>query len=143
MSAILLAAAQTIVQRALEHARVEKFKPVAVIVLDARGSLVSAAVEDGNSLGRWQVAFGKAYGCLFLGTGARKIAAMAAERPQFFGAVSHLPAGGVIPVPGGVLVRDAAGEIIGAVGVSGDTSDNDEAAALAGVAAAGLSADPG
>jgi len=143
MSAILLAAAQTIVNRALEHARAEKFKPVAVIVLDSRGALVSAAVEDGNSLGRWEIAFGKAYGCLFLGTGARKIAAMAAERPMFFGAVSHLPTGGVIPVPGGVLVRDAVGAVVGAVGVSGDTSDNDEAAALAGVVAAGLVADAG
>jgi uncharacterized protein GlcG (DUF336 family) len=143
MSVLSLAAAQTIVQSALQHARGQKLKPLAVVALDARGSLVAAGVEDGNSLGRWQIAFGKAYGCLFLGVGARKVEALATDRPLFFGAVAHLPTGGVIPVQGGVLVRDAAGEILGAVGVSGDLSANDEAAAVAGVEAAGLKADAG
>lgn len=143
MSALSLSAAQTVVAAALAHSRAEKLKPLAVIVLDARGSLVSAGVEDGNSLGRWEIAFAKAYGCLFLGIGARKVVTLAADRPAFFSSVSHLPTHGIIPVQGGVLVKNATGEVIGAVGVSGDTSENDEAAALAGILAAGLTADAG
>jgi len=143
MSALLLASAQTIVARALAHARDKKFNPMAVIVLDARGALLAAATEDGNSLGRWQVAFGKAYGALFMGMGSKKLGAMAVERPHFIGALAQLPVHGLIPVAGGVLIRDAERQIIGAVGVSGDTSDNDEAAATAGVVAAGMTADGG
>jgi uncharacterized protein GlcG (DUF336 family) len=143
MSALLLASAQTILAKALEYARGKQFKPMAIVVLDARGSLVAAATEDGNALGRWQVAFGKAYGALFMGAGSRRLAAMASERPHFIGALAHLPAAGLIPVAGGVLIRDGQGEIVGAVGVSGDTSDNDEAAGAAGVVAAGFAADGG
>ena len=143
MSALLLASAQTIVARALEHARANTFKPLAVVVLDARGALVAASVEDGNSLGRWRIALGKANGALFFGAGSRRLATMAAERPQFIGAVTELAPAGLIPVPGGVLIRDEQGEIIGAVGISGDTSDNDEAAAVAGATAAGHTADIG
>jgi uncharacterized protein GlcG (DUF336 family) len=137
-----LGEAQRIVATALATARSRNFKPLAVVVLDARGSLRALAAEDGTSLKRAEVAIGKAHGALALGVGSRRLAAMAAERPSFLAAVT--PAvGGLIPVPGGVLVKDAAGSLVGAVGVSGDTSDNDEIAALAGIEAAGLKGDTG
>ena len=108
------------------------------------GSLVAAGTEDNNSMGRWQIAFGKAYGSLFMGVGSKRLGTMAADRPAFIGALAHLPAGGMIPVAGGVLIRDAAtNAVIGAVGVSGDTSDNDEAAASTGIGNAGFKADGG
>jgi uncharacterized protein GlcG (DUF336 family) len=143
MSGLSLASARAIVAQALDHARAGRFKPLAVIALDARGALVAAAAEDGCSLGRWQVAFGKASGALFLGVGSRHIAAMAQERPHFTGSIAHLVERGMVPVAGGVLVRDQQGAVIGAVGVSGDTSDNDEAAARAGIEAAGFAPDGG
>jgi uncharacterized protein GlcG (DUF336 family) len=134
--------AQKIVNTALATARSRNFKPLAVVVLDARGSLRALAAEDNTSLKRAEVAIGKAHGCLAMGVGCRRLAAMAAERPSFLAAVT--PAvGGLIPVAGGVLIKDAAGAVVGAVGVSGDTSDNDEIAALAGIEAAGLKGDTG
>jgi uncharacterized protein GlcG (DUF336 family) len=143
MSQLTLENAQTIVAAALAHARAQKFRPLAVAVLDARGALKAYAAEDGSSLKRAEIASGKAYGAVSLGMGSRAIAKTAADRPQFIAAVTHAVGGSLIPVPGGVLLRAEGGEIIGAVGISGDTSDNDEAAALAGIAAAGLKGDPG
>jgi uncharacterized protein GlcG (DUF336 family) len=137
-----LADAQKIVATALETARQRNFKPLAVVVLDARASLRALAAEDNTSLKRAEVAIGKAHGSLAMGVGSRRLAAMASERPSFLAAVT--PAvGGLIPVPGGVLIKDASGAVVGAVGVSGDTSDNDEIAALAGIEAAGLKGDTG
>src|SRR5262245_43205186 len=131
--------AQRIVATALATARSHAFKPLAVVVLDARGSLRALAAEDGTSLKRAEVAIGKAHGCLAMGVGARRLAAMAADRPSFLAAVT--PAvGGLIPVAGGVLIKDAAGAVVGAVGVSGDTSDND---GIAGIEAVGLKGDTG
>ena len=92
---------------------------------------------------RWKVAVGKAYGSIAGGAGSRKIEKMATDRPNFFAGVAHLVDGGILPVGGGVLIRDANNAIIGAVGISGDTSDNDEAAAVAGIKAAGHAADGG
>jgi uncharacterized protein GlcG (DUF336 family) len=135
--------AQKIVTTALATARSRNFKPLAVVVLDARGSLRALAAEDGTSLKRAEVAIGKAHGCLAMGVGSRRLAAMAAERPYFLAAVTHAVGGSMIPVPGGVLVKDAAGTLIGAVGVSGDTSDNDEIAALAGIEAVGCTGETG
>ncbi|MGL4727254.1 MAG: GlcG/HbpS family heme-binding protein, partial [Bosea sp. (in: a-proteobacteria)] len=112
-------------------------------VMDARGALKAFAAEDNTSLKRGDIAIGKAHGSVALGIGSRAIGKMAAERPHFVAAVSHVVGGALIPVAGGVLIRDGAGKLIGAVGVSGDTSDNDEAAATAGIAAAGLIADAG
>ena len=143
MTELTLAAAQTIVNQALAHARANKFNPIGVVVLDARGSLKASGVEDGTSLVRWKVAFGKAYGSIAWGAGSKKIEKMAADRPNFFAGVAHLVDGGILPVGGGVLIRDANNAIIGAVGISGDTSDNDEAAAVAGIKAAGHTADGG
>jgi uncharacterized protein GlcG (DUF336 family) len=142
MTELTLAAAQQILNAALSHARASDMKPLAVAVLDARGALKAFAAEDKTSLGRAEIARGKAYGALALGLGSRTIGKMAVERPHFIAAVTQA-VGTLVPVAGGVLIKAAGGEIVGAVGISGDTSDNDEAAASAGVAAAGLSADPG
>jgi uncharacterized protein GlcG (DUF336 family) len=140
---LTLAQARTILEAALSHSREAGYKPLAIAVLDARGALKAFAAEDGTSLKRGEIAQGKAYGAVSLGVGSRAIGKMAADRPHFVAAVTHVVGGGLIPVAGGVLIRDAGGRLLGAVGVSGDTSDNDEAAATAGIAAAGLASDPG
>jgi uncharacterized protein GlcG (DUF336 family) len=135
--------AQKILATALAAARQRNFKPLAVAVLDQRGALKAFAAEDGTSLRRAEIALGKAHGCLAMGVGSRTLGKVATERPHFIAAVTHAVGGALIPVAGGVLVKDAAGAVVGAVGVSGDTSDNDEIAALAGIEAAGLKGDPG
>jgi len=141
---LALASAQTIVREALAHARRQAFKPLAVVVLDARASVVMAASEDGTSLKRFEIARGKANGALAFGIGSRKLGEMAAERAHFFAGVAHLVGeSGLVPGAGGVLVKGANGAVVGAVGISGDTSDNDEAAAVAGISAAGFIADGG
>ena len=132
-----------IVQGALAEAEMRKLKPLAVLVLDARGALKAARVQDGASLARDRVAYGKAYGALSLGLGSRALHKRAEEQPYFISAVNGLLGGALVPVPGGVLIKDASGTVLGAVGISGDTSDNDEAAAMSGIAAAGLTADAG
>jgi uncharacterized protein GlcG (DUF336 family) len=141
MSQLTLAQAQTIVSAALAHSREKKFAPMAVAVLDARGVLKTFAAEDGTALRRADIAIGKAYGALSLGVGSRTLGKRAEERPHFIAAVTHVVGGSMVPVAGGVLIKGEGG-FIGAVGVTGDTSDNDESAALAGIAAAGLTADP-
>lgn len=137
-----LTAAQTMVSEALAHARKAGFKPLSVVVLDARAAVVAAASEDGTSLARFEIARGKAAGALAFDVGSRKLGEMAVERPHFFAGAAHA-VGGLVPVAGGVLARDKDGSVVGAVGVFGDSSDNDEAAAAAGIAAAGLTADGG
>ena len=143
MTAIALSQAQTILTAALAQARAKNYAPLAVIVLDARGVPKAFCAEDGTSLRRYEIAHGKAHGALAMGIGSRTLGKRAQERPHFFAAVGQVVPGGLVPVPGGVLIRDAAGGIIGAVGISGDTSDNDEDAAMAGIVAAGLTPDPG
>jgi uncharacterized protein GlcG (DUF336 family) len=142
MTELTLAKAQTIIAAALAHAREKSFAPMAVAVLDDRGVLKAYGAEEGTSLGRYGIAFGKAHGALAMGIGSRTIGKRAEERPHFIAAATHAVGGSLVPVPGGVLVRGSDKSIIGAVGVTGDTSDNDEAAALAGLAAAELTADP-
>ncbi len=143
MSTITLATAQALIAAALAHARGRNFMPLAVAVLDARGALVAYAAEDGSSLHRQDIAMAKANGALGMGLGSRTLAARSKVAPQFFSALSHVIQGGLAPAPGGVLVRTADGILLGAVGVSGDVSDNDEAAALAGIETVGLVGDPG
>ena len=138
-----LVTAQTIVAEALRFARMRNLKPLSVVVLDARGAWKAMAAEDGTSLHRTEVAHGKAYGGIALGMSSRKIMERAENQPYFVAAMSHVTGGRVVPVAGGVLIRDGAGALLGAVGISGDTSDNDEAACCAGVAAAGLVAETG
>jgi uncharacterized protein GlcG (DUF336 family) len=134
--------ARTILDAALAEAVGRGFKPLAVAVLDARGALKAFAAQDGTSLKRGEIARGKADGALAMGVGSRGLATMAAERPSFVAAVTHAVGGSLVPAPGGVLVMQD-GEVVGAVGVSGDLSDNDEICAVAGIEAAGLKADPG
>ncbi len=139
-----LAVAQSITAKSLAVARERGFKPMAVVVLDERGSLKSAAAEDGCPIVRWKVALGKANVCIRFGSGGRRIDSIARERPHFFdGLVSVIGDDGAVPVPGGVLIRDAAGTLVGACGMSGDTSDNDEAALVAAIESVGLKADTG
>ena len=140
---LTLAQAQTIVTAALAEARRTGLKPLVVTVLDARGAPKALAAEDGTSLKRAEIAHGKAHGALAMGLGSRALAKRAASDPTFVAAVTHVAGGALVPVAGGVLLRDDEGTLLGAVGISGDTSDNDEAAALAGIAAAGLLGDPG
>ena len=143
MTDLTQSVAQSIVAAALAHARERKFLPMAVSVLDARGALKAFVAEDGTSLKRGEIAIGKAHGALALGMGSRALMKRASDQPTFIAAMSHIVGGSLVPVPGGVLIRDAGGMVIGGVGISGDTSDNDEAAALAAIAASGLKADPG
>ncbi len=143
MSNVTLAEADIIVAAALAKARENSFEPLTVVVLDAGGHLVAAKREDDSGILRYEIAFGKAYGALGFGFGSRTLAGRAAKVPMFFTAVSAAAEGRIVPVPGGVLVRNAEGRVIGAVGISGDTGDNDEAAAISGIEVAGLTADPG
>lgn len=142
MTQLTLVKAQAIIAAALAHSREKSFAPMVVAVLDPRGVLKAYAAEDGSALRRADIATGKAHGALSMGVGSRTLGKRAEERPHFIAAVTHAVGGSLIPVAGGVLIRGDDRSIIGAVGVSGDTSDNDEAAALAGIAAAGLTADP-
>jgi uncharacterized protein GlcG (DUF336 family) len=142
MTGLTLDKAQTILSAALDHAKGAGFKPLAIYVLDARGAPKALAVQDGTSLKRAEVAHAKAYGALAMGMGSRSLFKRAKEQPFFIAAVGPVVGGALVPVPGGVLILEA-GVLIGAVGISGDTSDNDEAAALAGISAAGFAADPG
>jgi uncharacterized protein GlcG (DUF336 family) len=142
-SAISLAAARTIVVRALAHARSSDFPPMTVAVLDAAGRLVAFAGEDGSSLLRERIARGKAHGALNMGVGSRSLAARAASDPAFVNSLVSLAGGNLVPVPGGVLIRDDNDAVIGAVGVSGHLPDDDEACAIHGITACDLRADPG
>ncbi|MDR2857754.1 MAG: heme-binding protein [Novosphingobium sp.] len=135
---ISLEQARAIVSATRAHGREQGLKPLTVIVLDAGGHLVAMEREDGSGYGRPQIAQGKAAGALAMGTSSRALGEMAADRPTFIAALSAAWDGKLIPAAGGVLVRDAAGTLLGAVGVSGDLSDKDEEAALAGIHAAGL-----
>jgi uncharacterized protein GlcG (DUF336 family) len=105
--------------------------------------LVSFQREDGSSLLRPEIAQAKAWGALGMGIGSRAIAARALVAPAFVSAVNALAGGRIIPVPGGVLIRSSAKAIIGAVGITGANSDQDEACAVAGIEAVGFIADTG
>jgi uncharacterized protein GlcG (DUF336 family) len=114
-----------------------------VVVLDGGGHIKALKKEDGSSLLRSDIAIGKAWGVLGMGFGGRELARRAAKMPAFFNVLSDLSGGRMVPVPGGVIIRSASGEILGSVGISGDTSDNDEICAVYGIKAAGLVPDTG
>jgi uncharacterized protein GlcG (DUF336 family) len=143
MSVITLAQASTIVDAALKKGRDTNCFPLTIAVLDGGGHLVAFKREDKSGLLRFDIAYGKAWGALGMGFGSRTLAARAAKTPQFFTMLAAASDGRMITNPGGVLIRDVEGDVIGAVGISGDTSDKDEACALAGIEAAGLKPDPG
>lgn len=138
-----LAIARTILDAAQAKARAHNMKPLAIAVLDPRGAVRAFIAEDGTSLHRGDVAIGKAYGAISLGIPSRSIGERAEKQAYFVAAISHITGGKMVPVAGGVLIRDAAGELVGAIGISGDTSENDEIAAVAGIAAADLVAETG
>ena len=143
MPGLTLAHANTIVAAALAKGRELGLAPLTVAVLDAGGHLVALQREDRSGIVRPQVAFGKAWGALGMGFGSREMFERATKMPGFVTALGPVSEGRMMPVPGGVLVLDAADDIIGAVGISGDVSDRDEECALAGIAAAGLKAATG
>ncbi|WP_299280306.1 heme-binding protein [uncultured Tateyamaria sp.] len=138
---ISLRKARTIIRKALEKGREMNLKPLSVVVLDAGGHVQAFEREDGAAPGRFAIAHGKAYGAVMLGMSGTAQMARAEQQAYFMDAVNGLFGGQVVPVPGGVLMRDKKGAVIGAVGVTGDTSDNDAAAAVAGIEAASLSAE--
>lgn len=138
---ISLRRARTIIRKTLEAAREKELKPLAVIVLDEGGHIQAFEREDGASPGRFQIAHGKAYGAVMLHMAGTAQKDRAEAQAYFILAANGALGGQMVPVPGGVLIRDAKGRILGAVGVSGDVSDNDAAAAQAGIEAVGLTAE--
>ncbi|WP_433287353.1 GlcG/HbpS family heme-binding protein [Pseudonocardia sp. CA-142604] len=140
---ISLEQAQTIVRAALEHGTEQGFQPLTVAVLDNGGALVALGRQDGSGYLRPDLATAKAWGILGMGINNRALAARAADSPDIYTSLVGLAGGKIVSVPGGVFIRDAQGTLLGAVGVSGDASLNDEAAALAGIAAAGLVSETG
>jgi uncharacterized protein GlcG (DUF336 family) len=142
MPDLTLDIARKILDAALAKAVEKKLKPLVITVLDVRGAVKVTAAQDGTSLMRAEIAHGKAYGALALGMGSRALFQRAQEQPYFVSAVNTMAKGQLVPVPGGVLIQDGT-KLLGAVGVSGDTSDNDEICAIAGIEAAGLKPNPG
>ncbi len=143
MSNVNLEQALIIAQIALKKGREMNFHPLTVVVLDAGGHMKALLREDHCSILREDIARGKAWGVLGMGFGGREIARRGEKMPGFFTALNVMSEGKMVPVAGGVLIRDANNHIIGSVGVTGDTSDNDEICAVAGIQAAGLTPDTG
>ncbi|MBC7433858.1 MAG: heme-binding protein [Rubritepida sp.] len=140
---LTLAQAEIIADAALAKGRAMGFLPLTVCVLDAGGQMKVLKREDGCSLARQDIAHGKAFGAMAMGFGTRELARRATGAPGFTNALSDLTGGRAVPVPGGVLVRDANHVLLGAVGISGDNSPNDEICCIAGIEAAGLAPDTG
>ncbi len=143
MATLKLSQADEIIAGAIAEARQRRLAPLAVAVLDAGGNLMAFKREDGAGFFRFDIAYGKAWGALGLGLGTRELAERAAKLPVFYASLSAASNGRVIPSPGGVLIRGGDGDVIGAVGISGDIGDNDEACALTGIKGAGLMPFPG
>jgi uncharacterized protein GlcG (DUF336 family) len=140
---LTLEQALLIAQTTIAEGKNKGFAPLCAVVLDAGGHALALLRDETASISRPEIATAKAAGCLGMGFGGREIAKRAAAVPNFIAALNGIFPKGILPVPGGVLIRNAAGVLIGAVGVTGDTSDNDELCALAGIKAAGLIADTG
>ncbi len=138
MPTLTLGKARTMIRKTLAKGRELELKPLSVVVLDAGGHVLAFEREDGAAVGRFDIARGKAYGCVMLGMTGTQQRDRAEAQAHFMAAVNGAYGGHVIPVPGGILIRDKKGSIMGALGVTGDTSENDALAGLAGVAAAGL-----
>ncbi|WP_420637773.1 GlcG/HbpS family heme-binding protein [Candidatus Poriferisocius sp.] len=144
MSGVLsLEVADRIVDAALVAAREQGYPPMAVVVLDAGGHVLVAKRDERAAIGRVEIAMGKAHGCLAMGFGGRELARRAEAVPQFFTAIGALLPHGMVPVAGGVLIRDSSAGVVGSVGISGGTSDEDDVCAVAGIHAAGLVPDTG
>ena len=143
MSGLTLAQASAIVDAALKKGRELNLNPLTVVVLDAGGHPVALKREDRSGIMRVDIATGKAWGALGMGFGSRELFERSTKQPMFITALAAVSQGRMVPVPGGVIVRGTGGDIVGAVGISGDVSDQDEACAIAGIEAAGLKAEPG
>jgi len=143
LTSLTLDQASLIADQALLKGRQSSFAPLTVAVLDAGGQLKVLKREDKSSLLRPEIAVGKAWGVLGMGFGGRELAKRAEAVPTFFTALNAMSNGRMVPVAGGVLIKDAEGQIIGSVGISGDTSDNDEICAVHGIKAAALLPDTG
>jgi uncharacterized protein GlcG (DUF336 family) len=143
MTILKLAQASAIIDAAIAEARRQNFAALAVAVLDAGGHLIAFKREDGAGIVRFDIAYGKAWGALGMGFGTRELAERATRFPTFVAALAAISQGRMVPSPGGVLIAGADKEVVGAVGISGDTGDNDEVCAIAGIEAVGLSAIPG
>lgn len=143
MTALPLAKSLKIINSAFAKAKELGLKPLAVVVLDDGGHVKASQRQDGASMLRFEIASGKAYGALAVGVGSRWLNAQAETRPHFLEGLSAVSGGRIVAVPGGVLIKDRKGDIIGAVGITGDSSDNDEICAIAGIEAAGFAADGG
>lgn len=140
MSVLDLETARNIIAGSRAHARAAGLRPLTIVVLDAGGHVVAVEREDGSSIRRFEIVFGKAHGALALGVGSRSVMGRAEQQPAFIASVGAAIGGALVAVPGGVLVRDKHGALLGAVGITGDTSDNDEAAAVVGIELADLAA---
>lgn len=143
MAKLSLTRANRMINLAFAHAAENHYKPLACVVFDAGGNIKAYKAQDGTSNGRFHVASGKARGALAVGTGSRWLDAQAASRPHFLAGVASVIEGGIVPVAGGVLAKDANGNVVAAIGISGDTSDADEACAVAAIEGLNLIADTG
>ena len=143
MSALTLKVALALTAQALNAGRQTRAAPLTVAVLDSGGHLLALQREDGASLLRPSIAIGKAWGAIALGKGSRLLALDAQQRPAWFAALNGMGQSDIVPAPGGVLIRDDQGQVIGAMGISGDTSDIDEQCAITAIEAQGLRADAG
>lgn len=138
MAGISLSKARAIIRKTMEAGKAGGMKPLSVVVLDAGGHPIAFERGDGAAVGRFELARGKAYGAVMLGMGGTAQMQRAESQAYFMAAANGAYDGRVVPVPGGILVRDKRGAVIGAVGVTGDSSDNDLAAGLAAIEAAGF-----
>ena len=143
METLTLEVADLIVNQALQKGRDMGFAPLTVAVMDAGGHLKVLKRDDDSSILRPEIAMGKAWGVLGMGFGGRELKRRAEKMPAFFNALSDMSGGRMVPVPGGVLIRSSLGQILGSVGVTGDTSENDELCAVHGIDKAGLAPDTG
>ena len=135
--------AQKIIEKSFEKGRELKLNPLMVVVLDNRGAVKACAAEDGTSPLRFSIAYGKANGAFQMGMGSRALFNRAEQQAYFINAVNALTDGNLVPVPGGVLIKNSNKDIIGSLGISGDTSDNDESAAIYGIESVNLIPDIG
>ena len=140
---ITLDKANLIIKNAINKARELKINPIMVVILDHRGAIKACSGEDGISSLRFKIAHGKANGAFQMGMGSRALYNRAEQQAYFINAVNSLTNGALVPVPGGVLIKDKNNNIVGSLGISGDTSDNDEIAAITGIEAAGYNPDIG
>lgn len=138
MTILTLEQAVTIMSAAMNKGKELGLKPIAVAVLDSGGTLKSYSAQDGSSPYRFEIASGKARAAILTGASSRALHNQAGERPHFLAALGSSVPGGMVPVPGGVAILNGAGKLVGAVGITGDTSDNDEQCAIAGINTAGL-----